>query len=151
MTNIAFPSTHSVTNEGMKIAIVNGPNLNLVGKREKSIYGDQSLTEYLTDLKNKSTFELELFHSNVEGEIIDFMQTSDVDAFVINAGGYSHTSIAIRDCIAAIEKPTIEVHISNIAGRESFRHESMLSPVCIGCVFGFGLKGYDLALEYFKL
>lgn len=135
----------------MKIAIVNGPNLNLVGKREKSIYGDQSLTAYLTDLKNKSTFELELFQSNVEGEIINFMQTSDADAFVINAGGYSHTSIAIRDCIAAIEKPTIEVHISNIAGRESFRHESMLSPVCIGCVFGFGLKGYDLALEYFKL
>lgn len=135
----------------MKIAIVNGPNLNLVGKREKSIYGDQSLTAYLTDLKNKSTFELELFQSNVEGEIINFMQTSDADAFVINAGGYSHTSIAIRDCIVAIEKPTIEVHISNIAGRESFRHESMLSPVCIGCVFGFGLKGYDLALEYFKL
>ena len=135
----------------MKIAIVNGPNLNLVGKREKSIYGDQSLTAYLTDLKNKSSFELELFQSNVEGEIINFMQTSDADAFVINAGGYSHTSIAIRDCIAAIEKPTIEVHISNIAGRESFRHESMLSPVCIGCVFGFGLKGYNLALEYFKL
>jgi 3-dehydroquinate dehydratase-2 len=135
----------------MKIAIVNGPNLNLVGKREKSIYGDQSLTEYLTDLKNKSTFELELFQSNVEGEIINFMHTSDADAFVINAGGYSHTSIAIRDCIVAIEKPTIEVHISNIAGRESFRHESMLSPVCIGCVFGFGLKGYNLALEYFKL
>ncbi len=135
----------------MKIAIVNGPNLNLVGKREKSIYGDQSLTAYLTDLKNKSTFELELFQSNVEGEIINFMQTSDADAFVINAGGYSHTSIAIRDCIAAIEKPTIEVHISNIAGRESFRHESMLSPVCVGCVFGFGLKGYNLALEYFKL
>ncbi len=135
----------------MKIAIVNGPNLNLVGKREKSIYGDQSLLEYLTDLKSKSPFELELFQSNVEGEIINFMQTSDADTFVINAGGYSHTSIAIRDCIVAIEKPTIEVHISNIAGRESFRHESMLSPVCIGCIFGFGLKGYDLALEYFKL
>lgn len=135
----------------MKIAIVNGPNLNLVGKREKSIYGDQSLTEYLTDLKSKSTFELELFQSNVEGELINFMQTSDADAFVINAGGYSHSSIAIRDCIVAIEKPTIEVHISNIAGRESFRHESMLSPVCIGCVFGFGLKGYDLALNFFSL
>ncbi|MFN5442844.1 MAG: type II 3-dehydroquinate dehydratase [Crocinitomicaceae bacterium] len=135
----------------MKIAIVNGPNLNLVGKREKSIYGDQSLTEYLTDLKSKSTFELELFQSNVEGELINFMQASDADAFVINAGGYSHSSIAIRDCIVAIEKPTIEVHISNIAGRESFRHESMLSPVCIGCVFGFGLKGYDLALNFFSL
>ncbi len=135
----------------MKIAIVNGPNLNLVGKREKSIYGDQSLTEYLTDLKSKSTFELDLFQSNVEGELINFMQASDADAFVINAGGYSHSSIAIRDCIVAIEKPTIEVHISNIAGRESFRHESMLSPVCIGCVFGFGLKGYDLALNFFSL
>jgi len=135
----------------MKIAIVNGPNLNLVGKREKSIYGDQSLTEYLTELKNKSTLELDLFQSNVEGEIINFMQASDADAFIINAGGYSHTSIAIRDCIVAIEKPTIEVHISNIAGRESFRHESMLSPVCLGCVFGFGLKGYDLALNFFSL
>jgi 3-dehydroquinate dehydratase-2 len=135
----------------MKIAIVNGPNLNLVGKREKSIYGDQSLTEYLTDLKSKSTFELDLFQSNVEGELINFMQASDADAFVINAGGYSHSSIAIRDCIVALEKPTIEVHISNIAGRESFRHESMLSPVCIGCVFGFGLKGYDLALNFFSL
>jgi len=135
----------------MKIAIVNGPNLNLVGKREKSIYGDQSLTEYLTELKNKSTLELDLFQSNVEGEIINFMQASDADAFIINVGGYSHTSIAIRDCIVAIEKPTIEVHISNIAGRESFRHESMLSPVCLGCVFGFGLKGYDLALNFFSL
>ena len=135
----------------MKIAIVNGPNLKLVGKREKSIYGDQSLTKYLTDLKNTSSNDITLFQSNVEGEIINFMQSSDADAFVINAGGYSHTSIAIRDCIAAIEKPTIEVHISNIAGRESFRHESMLSPVCIGCIFGFGLKGYDLALNFFSL
>jgi 3-dehydroquinate dehydratase-2 len=135
----------------MKIAIVNGPNLNLVGKREKSIYGDQSLTKYLTDLKNTSSNDITLFQSNVEGEIINFMQSSDADAFVINAGGYSHTSIAIRDCIAAIEKPTIEVHISNIAGRESFRHESMLSPVCIGCIFGFGLKGYNLALNFFSL
>lgn len=135
----------------MKIAIVNGPNLNLVGKREKSIYGDQSLTKYLTDLKNTSSNDITLFQSNVEGEIINFMQSSDADAFVINAGGYSHTSIAIRDCIAAIEKPTIEVHISNIAGRESFRHESKLSPVCIGCIFGFGLKGYNLALNFFSL
>jgi 3-dehydroquinate dehydratase-2 len=135
----------------MKIAIVNGPNLNLVGKREKSIYGDQSLPAYLTALKSRSTYEITLFQSNVEGEIINFMQTSDADAFIINAGGYSHTSIAIRDCIAAIEKPTIEVHISNIACRETFRHESMLSPVCVGCVFGFGLKGYELALNFFSL
>jgi 3-dehydroquinate dehydratase-2 len=134
----------------MKIAIVNGPNLNLVGKREKSIYGDQSLAAYLEKLKSEASFEIELYQSNVEGELINFIQSSDANAFVINAGGYSHTSIALRDCIAAIEKPTIEVHISNIAGRESFRHESMLSPVCIGCVFGFGLKGYDLALAYYK-
>ena len=133
----------------MKIAIVNGPNLNLIGKREKSIYGDQSLDTYLEKLKSEVSFEIVLYQSNVEGELINFMQSSDANAFVINAGGYSHTSIAIRDCIAAIEKPTIEVHISNIAGRESFRHESMLSPVCIGCIFGFGLKGYDLAISYF--
>ncbi len=133
----------------MKIAIVNGPNLNLIGKREKSIYGDQSLADYLEKLKSEVSFEIVLYQSNVEGELINFMQSSDANAFVINAGGYSHTSIAIRDCIAAIEKPTIEVHISNIAGRESFRHESMLSPVCIGCIFGFGLKGYDLAISYF--
>ena len=134
----------------MKIAIVNGPNLNLVGKREKSIYGDQSLFVYLEKLKEESTIEIDLYQSNVEGEIINFMQNSDAEGFIINAGGYSHTSIAIRDCIVAIEKPTIEVHISNIAGRESFRHESMLSPVCIGCIFGFGLKSYDLALAYYK-
>ena len=137
MINIAFPSTHRLINDGMKIAIVNGPNLNLVGKREKSIYGDQSLAAYLEKLKSEASFEIELYQSNVEGELINFIQSSDANAFVINAGGYSHTSIALRDCIAAIEKPTIEVHISNIAGRESFRHESMLSPVCIGCVFGF--------------
>ena len=150
MINIAFPSTHRLINDGMKIAIVNGPNLNLVGKREKSIYGDQSLAAYLEKLKSEASFEIELYQSNVEGELINFIQSSDANAFVINAGGYSHTSIALRDCIAAIQKPTIEVHISNIAGRESFRHESMLSPVCIGCIFGFGLKGYDLALAYYK-
>jgi 3-dehydroquinate dehydratase-2 len=135
----------------MKIAIVNGPNLNLVGKREKSIYGDQSLTEYLEQLKSNSTFEIELYQSNVEGELINYLQSSDADGFVLNAGGYTHTSVSLRDCISAIAKPTIEVHISNIAARETFRHESLISPVCAGCIFGFGLKSYDLALSYFSL
>jgi 3-dehydroquinate dehydratase-2 len=135
----------------MKIAIVNGPNLNLVGKREKSIYGDQSLAEYLEQLKSNSSIEIELYQSNVEGELINYLHSSDADGFILNAGGYTHTSVALRDCIAAIAKPTIEVHISNIAARETFRHESLISPVCVGCIFGFGLKSYDLALSYFTL
>lgn len=134
----------------MKIAIVNGPNLNLVGKREKTIYGDQSLIEYLDKLQSETPFQVELFQSNVEGELINFLQQSDADGIILNAGGYTHTSVAIRDCIAAIQKPVVEVHISNIAARETFRHESLISPVCVGCIFGFGLKGYDLALLYFK-
>ena len=135
----------------MKIAIVNGPNLNLVGKREKSIYGDQSLAEYLEQLKSNSSIEIELYQSNVEGELINYLQSSDADGFILNAGGYTHTSVALRDCIAGIANPTIEVHISNIAARETFRHESLISPVCVGCIFGFGLKSYDLALSYFTL
>ena len=134
----------------MKIAIVNGPNLNLVGKREKTIYGDQSLIEYLEKLQSESPFQVELFQSNVEGELINFLQQSDADGFILNAGGYTHTSVAIRDCIAAIQKQVVEVHISNITARETFRHESFISPVCVGCIFGFGLKGYDLALSYFQ-
>jgi 3-dehydroquinate dehydratase-2 len=85
----------------------------------------------------------------VEGEIINKLQQAEVDGIVLNGGGYSHTSVAIRDCISSIAIPVVEVHISNIAGRESFRHESLLSPVCEGCIFGFGLKGYELAIRYF--
>lgn len=129
---------------------MNGPNLNLLGKRETSVYGDKSFEEYFVDLKNKfAQFDLQYFQSNIEGELIDAIQKSDHDGIVLNAGGYTHTSVAIRDAIAAVKIPVVEVHISNIAGRESFRHESMISPVCAGCVFGFGLKSYDLGISYF--
>ena len=133
----------------MKIAIVNGPNLNLVGNREKSIYGDVSLSDFLEKLIDKSSLEIIHFQSNIEVELFDYLQKSKVDGFILNAGGYTHTSVALRDCIAAITTPVIEVHISNIAAREPFRHTSLLSPVCVGCIFGFGLTGYELAVNYF--
>ena len=124
--------------------------MNLLGSRESQIYGNVSFETYLEELRSLFSFELDYFQSNIEGEIIDKLQTSTCDGIVINAGGYTHTSVAIRDCIAAINKPVIEVHISNISARESFRHESLISPVCEGCIFGFGLKSYELALNYFK-
>jgi 3-dehydroquinate dehydratase-2 len=102
-------------------------------------------------LKSKFNADLTYFQSNVEGEIINQLQAEGFDGIILNAGGYTHTSVAIRDCIAAIETPVVEVHISNISNRESFRHESMISPVCVGCVFGFGLKSYELALNYFLM
>ena len=134
----------------MKIAIVNGPNLNLVGNREKSIYGDVSLSDYLEKLAATSSHEIICFQSNLEGELIDFLQKTQVDGFILNAGGYTHTSVSIRDSITAISTPVVEVHISNISARESFRHTSLLSPVCDGCIFGFGLTGYELAVNYFE-
>jgi 3-dehydroquinate dehydratase-2 len=134
----------------MKIALINGPNLNLLGSREPQIYGTQSFENFLDSLRLKhSNVDFQYFQSNIEGELIDFLQRCSVDGIILNAGGYSHTSVSIRDCVASITMPVVEVHISNIAGRESFRHESLLSPVCVGCIFGFGLKGYDLALTYF--
>lgn len=133
----------------MNLLIINGPNLNLLGTRDPQIYGNVSFDNYLKELKSKFTCELDYFQSNIEGEIIDKLQKSKVDGIIINAAGYTHTSVAIRDCISSIKIPVIEVHISNIAARESFRHESLLSPVCIGCIFGFGLKGYELAVGYF--
>jgi 3-dehydroquinate dehydratase-2 len=134
----------------MKILIVNGPNLNLLGSRETQIYGNVSFADFLTELKSKSSAEISYFQSNVEGELINVLQDADADGIILNAGGYTHTSVAMRDCIAAISTPVVEVHISNITARESFRHESMLSPVCAGCIFGFGMKGYELALKYFE-
>jgi 3-dehydroquinate dehydratase-2 len=135
----------------MKIAIINGPNLNLIGSREPQIYGTETFDSYFDTLRLKhSGVDLIYFQSNVEGELINFLQQTDAAGIIINAGGYSHTSISIRDCIASINKQVVEVHISNIAGRESFRHESMLTPVCIGCIFGFGLTGYELAIQYLK-
>jgi 3-dehydroquinate dehydratase-2 len=133
----------------MKILIVNGPNLNLLGSRETQIYGNVSFADFLTELKSKSSAEISYFQSNVEGELLNVLQEAKVDGIILNAGGYTHTSVALRDCIAAISTPVVEVHISNITARESFRHESMLSPVCAGCIFGFGMKGYELAVGYF--
>lgn len=135
----------------MKILILNGPNLNLLGSREEQIYGNQTFEAYFEGLKKQYNYDLSYLQSNVEGELINFLQQSDHDGIILNAGGYTHTSVALRDCIKAIQVPVIEVHISNIAARETFRHESLLSPVCEGCIFGFGLKGYELALLYFEL
>lgn len=134
----------------MRILIINGPNLNLIGQREPQIYGIQTFEAYLEELKSNSSHEIDYFQSNIEGEIIDELQKSNHDGIIINAGGYTHTSVAIRDCIKGIGKIVIEVHISNITERESFRHTSMLSPIVNGCIFGFGLKGYELALSYFN-
>jgi 3-dehydroquinate dehydratase-2 len=135
----------------MKLLIVNGPNLNLLGSRQPQIYGNVSFEDYFEELKSKFNADLTYFQSNVEGEIINQLQAEGFDGIILNAGGYTHTSVAIRDCIAAIETPVVEVHISNISNRESFRHESLISPVCEGCVFGFGLKSYELALNYFLM
>jgi len=134
----------------MKIQIINGPNLNLLGSRETSVYGEISFEQYAKELKDR--FPEVVFvaiQSNHEGVIIDALQTSDANGIILNAGGYTHTSVAIRDAISAISTPVVEVHISNISGRESFRHESLISPVCEGCIFGFGLTGYELAVRYF--
>jgi 3-dehydroquinate dehydratase-2 len=135
----------------MKLLVVNGPNLNLLGTRETQIYGNVTFNTFFDELKNEFSHELTYFQSNIEGELIDLVQTAAVDGIILNAGGYTHTSVALRDCIAAISTPVVEVHISNIAGRESFRHESLLSPVCKGCIFGFGLEGYRLAIKAFEL
>ncbi|MCF8269280.1 MAG: 3-dehydroquinate dehydratase [Crocinitomicaceae bacterium] len=133
----------------MKIAIVNGPNLNLLGTREPEVYGNQSFEGFFNELTTDFPDELCYFQSNIEGELIDFLQQFKGDGILFNAGGYTHTSVAIRDCIVAIKTPVIEVHISNVASRESFRHESLLTPVCIGLVMGFGLESYRMALSFF--
>ena len=135
-----------------EISIINGPNLNLLGQREVSIYGSTSFEDYLEDLKKKfPELKISYFQSNVEGEIVTQIQKdSSKDGIIINAGAYTHTSIAIADAIAAIQTPVVEVHISNILSREEFRHKSFLSPVCKGTIFGFGLKGYELAVQFFQ-
>ena len=133
----------------MKIIIINGPNLNLLGKREISVYGTKSFEDHLLTLKKKfPNIQIDYFQSNIEGEIIDKIQFSDnnYNAILINAGGYSHTSVAIFDAIKAISCQVIEIHISNIYSREEFRSYSLLSPACKAIVCGFGLKSYDLAI-----
>lgn len=134
------------------IRIINGPNLNLLGQREKDIYGEDSFETYLEVLKNKFTdIKISYFQSNHEGAIIDTLHEEEgVDAFILNAGAYTHTSIAIADAIAAISTPVIEVHISNIAKREKFRQQSYLSANCQGTITGFGLKSYELAILSIK-
>lgn len=133
----------------MRLLIVNGPNLNLIGQREPEMYGKHSFLSYFEDLKVQKKVELDYFQSNIEGELIDCLQGSTHDGIILNAGGYTHTSVSIGDCVKAIHVPVIEVHITNISGRESFRHTSMITPNAIGCILGFGLDSYALAVDYF--
>jgi 3-dehydroquinate dehydratase-2 len=136
----------------MKVVIINGPNLNLLGIREKSIYGSESFEDYLKELKKQyPDTELIYFQSNIEGELINKLHQEgfSADGIILNAGGYTHTSIALADAISAITSPVLEVHISNIYARESFRHHSYLSSRCKGVICGLGMEGYRLALEYF--
>lgn len=136
----------------MKLIIINGPNLNLLGKREPEIYGSQSFEDYLEILKkNFPDITLEYYQSNIEGELISKIQEKgfDYDGIILNAGAYTHTSIGIGDAIKAVTTPVIEVHISNTFSRESFRHQSYISPNVKGILIGFGLKSYNLAIQSF--
>ena len=136
----------------MKIAIINGPNLNLLGKRETDIYGSESFDTFFASLQKKySNVSFSYFQSNVEGEIVNELQRVgfSVDGVIINPGGYTHTSVAIGDAIAGIRSPVIEVHISNVHAREDFRKLSHVSGKSVGSIFGLGLKGYELAVEWF--
>ena len=136
----------------MKLIIINGPNLNLLGKREPEIYGDQGFESYLASLRSKyPSVELAYFQSNIEGELIDKLHEAgfNYDGIILNAAAYTHTSVGIGDAVKAIETPVIEVHISNVYAREAFRHKSYISPNAAGIIIGFGLKGYELALESF--
>ena len=137
----------------MKLQIINGPNLNLLGKREKNIYGNQSFDDYFEKLKTKfNNLDLHYFQSNIEGELIEKIQEVgfDFDGIIINAAAYTHTSVGIGDAIRSISSPVIEVHISNTYSREDFRHKSFISAHVNGVILGFGLKSYDLAIESFN-
>ena len=134
----------------MWIQIINGPNINLLGKREPSIYGSVSFEDYLAELRAKyPEVQIDYYQSNIEGELIDKIQQVgfDADGIILNAGAYTHTSIALQDAIRAVKSPVIEVHISNVHTREAFRHVSMISCACVGVICGFGLNSYRLALE----
>jgi 3-dehydroquinate dehydratase-2 len=136
----------------MKIIIINGPNLNLLGKREPEIYGSLTFEEFFQTLKLKYTeVEISYFQSNIEGEIIDKLHQVgfDYDGIILNAAAYTHTSVGIGDAVKGIETPVVELHISNVHAREEFRHQSFIAPVAKGVLFGFGLKGYDLAIQSF--
>ncbi|HAH22621.1 MAG TPA: type II 3-dehydroquinate dehydratase [Prolixibacteraceae bacterium] len=134
----------------MKMLLINGPNLNLLGIREQSIYGNTSFESYFKTLQQKySNIDMVYYQSNIEGELINKLHETgfSYDGIIINAGAYTHTSIAIRDAISGIKTPVVEVHISNILTRELFRHESLIGPVCVGSIMGFGLDSYRLGIE----
>ena len=134
----------------MKIIIINGPNLNLLGKREPEVYGQTSFESYFTDLEKAfPQIELSYYQSNVEGELINKLHEVgfSYDGIILNAGGYTHTSVALADAVAAIRAPVVEVHISNIFAREEYRHVSLISKHCVGIISGFGLKSYELAIK----
>ena len=134
----------------MKLLVLNGPNLNMLGKREPEIYGKNTLNDVQNLVEsycNSIDCSVEFFQSNHEGDLIDKIQRAGVDGIVFNAGAYTHTSIALRDAIASVKTPVIEVHISNVHSREEFRHKSMIAPVCLGQICGFGLDSYILAIE----
>lgn len=136
----------------MRILILNGPSLNLVGQRETELYGPLSFEDYLEELRKEfPNLEISTYQSNIEGEIIDKIQQANLEynAIILNAGAYTHTSIAIADAIKAIDTPVVEVHISNIMAREDFRHVSYIGPNCIGSIIGFGMQSYRLALMNF--
>jgi len=138
----------------MKILIINGPNLNLVGKREQDIYGSQAFITYLKKLrKNYPDIQIDHVQTNIEGEIIDALQKAGLlyDGIILNAGGYTHTSVSIADAVKSITTHVIEVHISNIFARESFRHTSLIAPVVNGSIIGFGMESYRLAVESFRM
>lgn len=136
----------------MKIQIINGPNLNLLGKREPETYGAETFESYLKKLIERfPSVQIDYFQSNVEGDIVTALQESgfDADGIVLNAGAYTHTSVAVHDAIAAIQSPVVEVHISNVYAREEFRHKSLITSKCVGLITGFGLEGYAMAIAYF--
>ena len=135
----------------MRIAIINGPNLNLLGKRETNVYGNMSFESFLDELKKKfPQIEFTYYQSNIEGELVNEIQRAgfDADGIVLNPAAYTHTSVAIGDAVAAIKSPVVEVHISNVHAREDFRKLSHISAKAAGSIFGLGLKGYELAVDY---
>ncbi len=135
----------------MKIQIINGPNLNLLGKREPEVYGSKGFGEFFTELQKRfPTVELSYYQSNIEGELINKLHEVGFtfDAVILNAGAYTHTSIALHDAIGAIKTKVIEVHISNVYAREEFRHTSLITSKCVGLITGFGLEGYAMAIQY---
>ena len=134
----------------MKIIIINGPNLNLLGTRQPEVYGVQTLSDIISGLQEAfSDLEIQHYQSNIEGELINEIQNSvhKADGILLNAGGYTHTSVAIREAISSVQTPVVEIHMSNIAAREEFRHQSLIAAVCIGSISGFGVNSYHLGLS----